>query len=507
MPFKIDLSPKIPEIPKFKDKRLVDITYPLIPPYAYARIKFVPEEMDLVYFVLEPKLNETEKEALELIEEGLKEVLTVGFSQFKDINKALEYLEENVRFVCNELGIDLPEDSFNKIMYYVFRDFIGLNEIEPLMHDPYVEDIECDGVNIPVYVVHRHFGNLKTNIVFTDEEKLKALIEKMAQRAGRYISYAEPILDATLPDGSRVNATYTSDITTRGPSFTIRKFRKEPWTVVDLILNNTMDINIAAYLWWAVEHRANILICGETASGKTTLLNAIALFIPKEAKIISIEDTREIQLYHENWIPTVTREGFGPPTEEGKRYGEVTMFDLLKEAFRQNPDYIIVGEVRGKEAYVMFQGMASGHACLSTMHAGSVDAVIRRLVTPPINLPESLIELLDVVVILTHLREKRIVKEIEEIVSVERGQAKTNKVFIYDALTNTFKFSGYSYVFYKISKEYGVPVEELWKEWDLRRKLLWRLVTLGVRDYKTFGKIITAYYLNKEYVLSFYKII
>ncbi len=505
--FYIDLSPSIPNIPKFTDKTKVDVIYPLIYPYAYARIKYIPQVGDLVYFVLEPRLNNTEKQALELIEEGLKEVLNIGFSKFKDMKKALEYLENNVQFVMSELGIDLPEESYNKIMYYIFRDFIGLGPIEPLMHDPFIEDIECSGVNIPVFVVHRIFGNLRTNIIFKDEEELRKLIEKMAQRAGRYVSYAEPILDATLPDGSRVNATYTSDITTRGPTFTIRKFRKEPLTPVDLILNGTATPEIFAYFWLAIEYKRNILIIGPTAAGKTTFLNAILMFVPPTARIVTIEETREIQLYHENWIPAVSRPAFGL-----SGYGEVSLFDLLKASFRQRPDYVIVGEIRGEEAYVLFQGMASGHACLSTMHATDIKAVIRRLITPPINLPPSLVELLDIVASMTHFRDKtgsikRVLKEAYEIIEVyQNGDTKYNIPFRYNFARNMFEFYGVSYVFKKISKEYGIPEEKLWEELKIRAKLLRRLAELGIKDYRVFSRVVQAYYINKEYVLSYYGI-
>jgi len=309
-----------------------------------------------------------------------------------------------------------------------------------------------------------------------------------------------PILDATLPDGSRVNATYTSDVTTRGPTFTIRKFREIPWTPIELIRLGTVSPEILAYLWIAVQYKKNIIVIGGTAAGKTTMLNAIAMFIPPNARIVSIEDTREIQLYHKNWIPAVVRY-----SQEKER--EIDMFVLLKESFRQHPDYIIVGEIRGQEAYVMFQGMASGHAALATMHATSVKALIERLTTPPINLPKVLVELLDIVVVMQHDVEMgkniRRVREVDEIISYDKYKWE----FKWNPFRKIFEMDKDPILFKKISDEYGIEIEELWHEWDNRRKLLARLAELGITDYNTLCKIFAYYYINKEVVLRYYKII
>jgi len=496
MPFKINLKPKIPVITPPRDIRQTNIYYPLIEPYAYAHIHFNQRKYSLIYDVVEPTLTTDEKSILSIVSEGLKEIISVRLSEFKNVDRVIDYLDRNVRFILDEYDIHLSEDSFNRIMYYIFRNFYGYGKIEPLMHDVFIEDIECSGIKIPVYVVHRIFGSLETSIVFETEDEVREVIEKFALRSGRHISYAEPLLDATLPDGSRVNATYSSDITTRGPTFTIRKFREIPWTPIDLIRLRTITPEILAFFWLAIQNRANIIIAGETASGKTTLLNAIAMFIPPNAKIVSIEDTREIQLYHENWIPAIVRY-----SQDKER--EIDMFLLLKESFRQNPDYIIVGEVRGQEAYVMFQGMASGHAALTTMHATSVKALVERLTTHPIDLPKVLLELLDIVAIMQHEVEMgkniRRLKEVDEIKSYK----DYNWIFRWNPFQHGFEMNSVSIVFEKISKEYGIPIEELWREWDLRRKLLWKLYQMGISDYNSLSKIISMYYLNKEYILRY----
>ncbi len=502
MQFTINLKPRIPIINPPNDIRQTNIYYPLIEPYAYAHIFFSTQKYSLFYEVLEPTLSLDEKDILDIVSEGLKEILTVKLSELKNVDKIIEYLERNVRFILEEYDIHLDEKSFNKIMYYIFRNFYGYGRIEPLMHDPFIEDIECSGVGIPVYVVHRIFGNLETNIIFENEDEIKEIIEKFALRSGKHISYAEPLLDATLPDGSRINATYSSDVTTRGPTFTIRKFRKEIMSIIDLIKNNTLSIDIAAYFWWAIENRANVIIAGETASGKTTLLNAIAMFIPPNAKIVSIEDTREIQLYHENWIPALTREGF---YIEGKKYGEITMYDLLKESFRQNPDYIIVGEVRGQEAYVMFQGMASGHAALTTMHADSIQSIIRRLTTPPINLPKDLLELLDVAVFMVRARNispsARRVREVVEVGKMSGDHLEISKIFVWNPVQDSFELVNRSVLTQELEQRVG-SIKDFEEDLEKKSKVLNYLLKRNIRDPKKVSQYIRAYYLDKDALLE-----
>jgi flagellar protein FlaI len=291
------------------------------------------------------------------LKEGFEKILvfcrTKHVAVEKGLEATIEYLDKTAKLLIEELNLKINETTYNKIFYYLFRDFIGFNEIDPVLRDYFIEDIECNGIDTPVYVIHRVYRNLKTNLRYKDVDKLASFVEKMAQRTGRYISYAQPLLDGTLPDGSRINATYTKDVTSKGPTFTIRKFTKVPWTPTQLIAMNTLSPEMLAYFWILLQYKSSVLIAGGTASGKTTLLNALAFFIPPEARVVSIEDTREINLPRENWLPAVARTSIGI----GK-VGEVDLFALLKSSFRQNPDYLIVGEVRGKEAFVLFQGMA-----------------------------------------------------------------------------------------------------------------------------------------------------
>jgi flagellar protein FlaI len=339
-------------------------------------------------------------------------------------------------------------------------------------------------------------------LIFNDLTRLEAFVEKLAQRCGKYISYAKPILDGSLPDGSRVNATYTKDITSKGPTFTIRKFTKNPWTPMQLLSFKTLSPEMLAYLWMLVQYKMNLLIVGGTASGKTTLLNAVAFFIPPEARVVTIEDTRELNLPRDNWLPSVARSATGLGG-----VGEISLFALLRASFRQAPDYVIVGEVRGKEASVLFQGMASGHSSISTIHADSVDTVIKRLETPPIELSPTLLNVLDCVCIMTHAivnnSETRKLKEVVEIINVTpEGIAQTNTPFVWNPSNDQFYFKRSSKLFEKISKRYGMTMKELETEFNKRVQLLFQMYKTNTSGFEEVQKVIMEYYKRPNEVLK-----
>ncbi len=496
------------ELPSPKNLTKIDVRYPLIKNFASAHIKWNPNEKKLLYLLEEPKLSDEEKKFFDEISSALIDLIEVKLSSLQTTPEVMKYLEKQIRKVMKELTIPLTPDQYIKIMYYIYRNFVGLNEIEPILRDPWLEDIGCDGVGIPIYVVHRKYGSLKTNIVYDKLEDLREFVVKLSERCGRYVSYAEPILDGTLPDGSRVNATLAGDVATRGPTFSIRKFTERPFSPIDQILLGTVSPLAMAYLWYLVESGVSLLITGGVATGKTTFLNSICMFIPPEAKIVSIEDTRELRIPHEHWIPSVTRLGFGIPMPTGEKYGEITLFDLLKGSFRQNPDYAIVGEVRGKEAYVMFQGMSSGHPCLSTFHAGSVNTAIRRLTTPPIALSPSLVESLDAVIVMSHAKERgksaRRVKEAEEIISVDAETFKANafRSVEWNPGDDTFKFDKNSSLLKKIARNKGISIEEIMKEIARRKSVLEWMTKKGMKDYVEVCKLINEYYKNPERILE-----
>lgn len=498
----INPNPVVPALPKTTDKTKIDVRYALIQPFANAHIYWDEEAGDLVYDVEEPVLKDEEKEAIRKLEDAMIELINVNVVTEKTPDKIMEYVDKTAKFLISELNLKIEEGSYEKIFYYLYRDFVGFNEIEPLLRDYFIEDIECNGINTPIYIVHRNYHNIRTTLRFKEIDHLSSFVEKLAQRSGKYVSYSEPLLDGTLPDGSRVNATYTQDVTSKGPTFTIRKFTKIPWTPIQLISFNTLSPEMLAYFWMLVQYKANIFIAGGTASGKTTLLNAIAFFIPPESHVVSIEDTRELNLPRENWIPAVARVAM---SKGG--VGEIDLFDLLKNSFRQNPNYVIVGEVRGKEAFVLFQGMASGHPSISTMHADSVDTLIKRLETPPIELSPTLVNSLDCVAIMTHAlikkNETRRLREIVEIVNVKGdGMVLVNTPFVWNPAQDTFYFKKESKVFEKISIRYGLTMEELQREFANRTKLLFELYRRKIFGFDEVRKIVVDYYRNSNVVLE-----
>jgi len=498
----INFSPAIPPLKKLADKTKINVRYCLVAPFAFVHIYWDEKTYELVYEIEEPQLDDYEKKSKEEIISAMRNLINFDAVIEKNLDSLLDYIDKRFKLLAIELGLQISYESYRKIYYYLCRDFIGFNEAEPLLRDYFVEDIECNGAETPVYVIHRTYRNIRTNLVFNDLTKLEAFVEKLAQRCGKYISYAKPILDGSLPDGSRVNATYTKDITSKGPTFTIRKFTKTPWTPMQLLSFKTLSPEMLAYLWMLVQYKMNLLIVGGTASGKTTLLNAVAFFIPPEARVVTIEDTRELNLPRDNWLPSVARSATGVGG-----VGEISLFALLRASFRQAPDYVIVGEVRGKEASVLFQGMASGHSSISTIHADSVDTVIKRLETPPIELSPTLLNVLDCVCIMTHAvvnnTETRKLKEVVEVINVTpEGIAQTNTPFVWNPANDQFYFKRSSKLFEKISKRYGMTMKELELEFNKRAQLLFQMYKANTFGFEEVQKIITEYYKRPNEVLK-----
>lgn len=496
------------ELPKIADITKLNVSYPLIEPFASVNIIWDDKKKQAVYNVIEPQLTEEEKELVKKISSSLMELIDIDLTYIKEKEDTLNYLVEKVDILIKSYELVIKPESYARVMYYIYRNFVGLNEIEPLMQDANIEDISCDGTGVPIYIIHRKYGSVITNIAFNTLEELREFIVKLAERSGRYVSYAEPILDSTLPDGSRVAATMAADVATRGGTFTIRKFSEHPFSPIEQMEVNTASIDIFAYLWYLIEHKASGMVVGGTATGKTSFLNSLAMFITPESKIVSIEDTRELRLAHQHWISGMSRVGFGIPTPTGEKYGEVTLFDLLRETFRQNPDYVIVGETRGEETYVMFQGMASGHSSLSTFHAGSLDTLVKRLTTEPINLSPTLLESLNFLIIMAHAKEKgasaRRVKEIVEIISVDprTNELATNITFRWDPVMDRYEKVNESVIIRRIASNIGATYENAMKEIERRKSVLAWLLSRGTKDYIEFTKFVNDYYKEPERVLA-----
>ncbi|MDY6765455.1 MAG: type II/IV secretion system ATPase subunit [Halobacteria archaeon] len=469
-------------------------------PYAYISILYNDAENDYLYYVVEPKLDEYEEILREDLQDRLRDVL-----MYEDIDENLdkeEVLEKKTKKIIRDYGIEVDQDSLYKILYYLKRDYIHDGKIDPIMRDEHIEDISCDGTNVPVFVYHRHYRDLMTNISF-EKQELDSFVIKLAQRSGKHISVADPLVDASMPDGSRIQLSLGSEITSRGSTFTIRKFKDVPFTPIDLIKWNTFSLEQMAYLWMCIENNKSLIFAGGTASGKTTSMNAVSIFIPPKSKVVSIEDTRELTLPHMNWIPSVTRDSF---TEEGA--GEVDMYQLLRAALRQRPEYLLVGEVRGEEALTLFQAMSTGHTTYSTMHADSVDSTIHRLENPPISVPRSMLKALDIVSIQTQTfvggNRVRRNQKIVEILGIDpkTRNIRTDDIFQWDAETDSFIRTGNSTALQEIKRSRGWDDEELDRQIDMRREVLEYLLDNDITDYQEVSRTIQAFIIDPERIIE-----
>ncbi|MEM0218831.1 MAG: type II/IV secretion system ATPase subunit [Thermoproteota archaeon] len=372
-------------------------TYEIEKPFARVVIAEVEERgRAIYYFVDEVKLDDKEEESYKKLVDILSKELLPPKEQTQDTKI---YVLSEVDRIINKYKKFLKmsnKDSLDKIKYYVRRDLIGYGPINVMIQDPNIEDISCDGVNRPLFVWHRKYESISTNLKIIDDEALNDLVVKLAHLAGRHISTAFPIVDAMLPEKHRLAATYGKEVSGAGSTFTIRKFREEPLSIIDLISFGTLNPRLAAYFWLIIENRLTIMVMGGTGAGKTTFLNALTNLLKPGLKIVTVEETAELNIPNENWVQFVSRSSYGLG---GSKIGEVTLYDLVRTSLRYRPDYIVVGEIRGEEAFVLFQAMATGHGGLSTIHAEDLDYAVKRLTSPPMNVAPSYIPLMNVAVL------------------------------------------------------------------------------------------------------------
>ena len=470
--------------------------YPLIEPYAYAAITHDPKTGGMLYYVIEPTFLERDKEYYSKLRSILTEELDVDVRKIETKQAAEKLLRDHVEDIVKSYKLKIEAETLDKLMYYLNRDLINFGRIEPLMRDHMLEDISCDGPDVPLYVWHRQYESIPTNVRFESNKELDSFIVKLAYLCNKHVSIAAPIVDGGLPDGSRIQLTYAKEVTRHGSSFTVRRFKADPLTVTDLITFNTITAEMAAYFWYLLEKKSCILISGGTASGKTTLLNCISMFILPDDKVVTIEDTPEMNIPHENWVSSIARVGFGASGSSG----EISTFDLLKAAMRQRPDYVIVGEVRGEEAFTLFQAMATGHGGLSSLHADSVGATLRRLESAPLNIPRSLLPTLNVVGVLTRMRvgnrpARRLV-ELTEILGIDpsSGEVELNEIFRWDPKTDAFTYAGHSRIIEVLAEKSGVAVEDVRNELQRRKTVLDYMTQRNIRRYKDVGSLIRSYY-------------
>ncbi len=485
----------------------------------FSHVYAKPEDTNR-YFVVEPNLDEEETQ----LYQNIRERIVANADEFPPVEKEEEYekrLEEIYERIVekgeSEGGIldklsnsdkefQISPALYEKILYKLKRDIAGLGPLEPLLKDMTNEDIHIVGPN-RVYVFNKRFRLMRTNIEFGDEEEYKELLNILAKRVGDRVSDKNPILDSVLPDSSRLNIIYPDDVSVRGPSVTIRQFEETPPSIFEIVKWGTMSAELAAYLWLCLESNVSGCIAGETAAGKTTTLNAISAFIRGGSKIYTAEETPELKIPHKAWQRLIARES---SSESG---GEVSVFDLVKASLRSRPDYILIGEVRGKEAFNVFQAMQTGHPTLFTFHAGNIVALIHRFTGDPLNVPETFFGNLNICVfqnfIKTENKELRRVTEVREIegYSDEAGGILTRQVFSRDPAKDKLTFTGEnnSYILEtKVATTLGYEdPRDIYEEIDKRAWVIKKAITKNILDYHEVVDVIRAYQREGEEGLPF----
>ncbi len=478
-----------------KGSKLIE-KYPLKPPFSYANIIQDQDTGSITYQVDETNLNQSEQiiynQLYQLIEENIDspENIEKDFGFLSFVNKILKENEK--------LFQDQPLASIEKVKYYLERNVDGFGKIDPLMQDPDIEDVSCSGVNTPLYVWHRKYDSIPCNISF-ENEKLNSFVSRIVFRAGKHISSAYPITDLALQGNHRISVLYQKEVTPKGTSFTIRKFKQDPYSVIDLISFGTVSVEITAYLWMLMEAKMSIMVIGSTGSGKTTILNAITGLVDPDYKIFSVEDVSEINIKHQNWFSLVSRTGFGTKGE-----GEIGLYDLIKSGVRHRPDYIIVGEIRGSEAYVMFQAMATGHGGLCTMHADSLESACKRLQQKPMDIPASYMSLMNCAIIIKRVkgqdgkstRRAVIVQEIKTAIDYHAA-------FKWDPKSDYFNPQlEDSEMLQRISDQTGRNMDEILEEFEKRTIVLKWLLERGIRDFGKVSETIGKYYRDPDSLLN-----
>ncbi len=459
-------------------------------PYAFVVITRDPDDDERRYYAVEPDLDDFETQLLGRVTDDIRDPLL-----YRDQGgrASAQTLQTELERLLQSYGLHIDVTTFHSLLYYLRRDFRGFGKVDPLLNDDRIEDVSCDGYELPIFVYHADYTDIETNVQFGSDE-LDNYVVRLAQQSGRHISVGDPIVETTLPDGSRAELALGEEVTPRGSAFTIRQYADEPFTPIDLIEYGTFSAEQMAYFWLCIEHNKSLIFAGGTASGKTTSMNAVSMFIPPRAKVLTIEDTQELSLSHDNWLSSVTRERLG----EGS---DVDMYDLLRSALRHRPEYIAVGEVRGAEAVTLFQAMNTGHTTFSTMHADSITTVINRLESEPINVPRAMVQSLDLVSVQTLTttdgERARRAKTTAEIHGIDQrtGELDYSAAFSWDPDTDGFQRAD-SDLLGEIAADRGWSRSELLSELDRREAFLRQLRELGVTDYRRVTGLINLYYAD-----------
>jgi flagellar protein FlaI len=476
--------------------------YPLYEPFAHVAIAQNPKTGEFKYILDELQLDPLERSVYQRI---LEILLAEIESPKEEIADPRKFFADEAKKIVDKYRISLgwlPDVSWYKILYHAERDLVGFSSIDPLMRDPNIEDISCDGVQRSVYVWHRNYESIETNIQFENDEELDNMVVKLVHMAGKHVSSAFPIVDASLPGKHRLAVCYRREVTPFGTAFTIRKFREDPYSIIDLINIGTFSEEMAAYFWLCLENRSSIMVLGGTAAGKTTALNALACLIKPGSKIITIEETAELNLPHENWISFIARQSYGLG---GNAIGEVALFDLVKTSMRHRPDILIVGEVRGQEAYVLFQALATGHGGMCTMHAENLDSALKRLTQKPMDISPAYLPLMNIIL---SIQRVHLVKNNER--KAFRRVLNVNEIADYQDYRGIFKWQpaedrhiasfDKSVMLSAISERVGSSKKELLDEIERRKNVLHWMNERKIRSYKDVAAIIAEYYARPKQI-------
>ena len=476
--------------------------YPLYEPFSHVVIVQNPKTGEFNYILDELQLDPLERGVYERI---LDILLAEIESPKEEIADPRKFFAEEAKKIVDKYRISLgwlPDVSWYKILYHAERDLVGYGKIDPLMRDPNIEDISCDGVEKPVYIWHRKYESIESNLRFHDDETLDNTVVKLVHMAGKHVSTAFPIVDASLPGKHRLAVCYRREITPFGTAFTIRKFREDPYSIIDLINIGTFSEEMAAYFWVALENRSSIMVLGGTAAGKTTALNALACLVKPGSKIITIEETAELNLPHDNWVSLIARQSYGLG---GSSVGEVALFDLVKTSMRHRPDIMIVGEIRGEEAYVLFQALATGHGGMATMHAENIDSAVKRLTSKPMEIAPAYIPLMNIVLSIQRIHlikngEKKAVRRVinvNEIADYEKYRTPISWEPAQDIHETRLDKS---ILLTSISQKRGITKQELIEEIGKRKDVLHWMIEKNIRSYKDVAAIIGEYYARPKQI-------
>jgi flagellar protein FlaI len=492
-------NPPPPPKPTYTGFKIIE-KYPLYEPFSHVAIVQNPKTGEHKYILDELQLDPLERGVYDRV---LEILLAEIESPKEEIIDPRKFFAEEAKKIVDKYRISLgwlPDVSWYKILYHAERDLVGFGKIDPLMRDPNIEDISCDGVTKPVYVWHRNYESIETNLEFESDDVLDNMVVKLVHMSGKHVSSAFPIVDASLPGKHRLAVCYRREITPFGTAFTIRKFREDPYSIIDLINIGTFSEEMAAYLWVCLENRASIMVLGGTAAGKTTALNSLACLIKPGSKIITIEETAELNLPLENWVSLIARQSYGLG---GSGVGEVALFDLVKTSMRHRPDILVVGEIRGQEAYVLFQALATGHGGMCTMHAENLDSAVKRLTQKPMEISPAYIPLMNVVLSVqrVHLTKNNEKRAYRRVITV-------NEIADYEDYRVPFKWHPgrdehdidleNSFLLSSIADNQGIDKPALLQEISNRKDVLHWMRVRNVRSYKDVAAIIGEYYARPK---------